>query len=48
MTQGKTNVQPDRDSNPGPFAFKANALPTEVYAACTSPQLLTTLKSEVI
>ena len=24
------NMQPDRDSNPGPFAIRANALPTEL------------------
>ena len=27
MSQGEKNVQPDQDSNPGPFAYSANALP---------------------
>ena len=30
MLQGKKNVQPDRGSNPGPLAYKASALPTEL------------------
>ena len=30
MSKGEKNAQPDRDSNPGPFAYRANALPSEL------------------
>lgn len=33
MLQCEKNVQSDQDSNPGPFAYWASALPTELLAA---------------
>lgn len=30
MSQGEKNVQPDRDSNPGPFDYMLNAVLTEL------------------
>ena len=35
MSQGEKNVQPDRGSNPGPPAYKASALPTELPGPLT-------------
>jgi hypothetical protein len=30
ISQGEKNVQPDRDSNPGPSEYRTAALPTEL------------------
>ena len=35
MSQGEKNVQPVRDSNPGPLAYRASALPTELTGPLT-------------
>jgi hypothetical protein len=41
MSQGEKNVQPDRDSNPGPSEYRSAALPTDTFSPLISEQFWT-------
>lgn len=58
MSQGETGGQPDQGSNPAPFSYRANALPTKLldtkqmlycwsYLVATLPPHIIVTKSEL-